>query len=289
MFVDGKEFEDGFEDEFEENRYRVTREKYFNSLIETVKEIRDFLNDLGEIAFGRDIFLFKGPSIVNGHIILDSAARTMESIRYCCMNANFADAYSLLRKLRDDLFYYAYLITADDAVDITNLSETKNLNAVEKNILNWMHNKQKGLYIDSVIDYISSNHKATKAIEDFDLKESLKKIAKKLNNYVHSNGYSFYNESLNRLHINGDVQKKCEEFSEAAIFITMAFVFVLALISPFTIMSSDYTDCLDAEMNPLEGSQYWVAPFISDFLYKYDYALDEKCVKYLKENTEMQI
>ena len=26
MFVEGKEFEDGFEDEFEENRYIVTRE-----------------------------------------------------------------------------------------------------------------------------------------------------------------------------------------------------------------------------------------------------------------------
>lgn len=128
MFVDGKEFED----EFEENRYGVTKEKHFNCLIETVKEIRDFLNDLDEISFGRDVFLFKGPNIVSGHIILDSAARTMESIRYCCMNANFADAYSLLRKLRDDLFYYAYLITANDAVDITNVRETNSLNDAEK-------------------------------------------------------------------------------------------------------------------------------------------------------------
>lgn len=155
--------------------------------------------------------------------------------------------------------------------------------------MDWIHNKQKDLHIGSVLQYIASNHKVAKAVEEFGLKGSLGEIGKKLNNYVHSNGYSFYNESLNRLYINGNVQKKCEEFSEAAIFITMSFVFVLALISPITIMSSDYTDCLDAEIDPPKGSQYWVAPFISDFLYKYDYALDEKCVKYLKENTEMQI
>ena len=72
--------------------------------METLTEIRDFLDKFGFLTFGRDISIIRVSRLINGNIVLDSATRTMESIRYCGMNGNFADAYSLLRKFRDDLF-----------------------------------------------------------------------------------------------------------------------------------------------------------------------------------------
>ena len=52
---------------------------------------------------------------------------------------------------------------------------------------------------------------------------------------------------------------------------------------------SDYTDYLDVGDTPPDGSQYWVAPFVSDFLNNHKNVLDDKCDSYLREKTGMQI
>ena len=51
--------------------------------METLTEIRDFLDKFGFLTFGRDISIIRVSRLINGNIVLDSATRTMESIRYC--------------------------------------------------------------------------------------------------------------------------------------------------------------------------------------------------------------
>ena len=188
--------------EFELNRNAVSTNQDCISLIDLLSQIRDFLSELGYLTFGRDMSVFRQAGAVNGNTILDSATRTMESIRFCCMNANFADAYYLLRKYRDDLFYYVYLFAVEDKSDFMQYVDVQQLNEDEKNIWDWVHNQQKDLHIGSVLKCIASHPSARKAVQDFRLKDSFDKIADKLNNYVHSNGYRFYNESLNFPSIN---------------------------------------------------------------------------------------
>ena len=72
-------------------------------------------------------------------------------------------------------------------------------------------------------------------------------------------------------------------------FITITFLFLLALCSPLSISSSDYVDRLDCNMTPPEGSEYWVAPFIAEFIKNNIELIDESCLNYLKENTLMEI
>lgn len=276
-------------DAFEKNRNGISKNQEFIHLNEVLTELRDFLNELGYLTFGRDMSVLRRIGPVNGNIILDSATKTMESIRYCCLNANFADAYALLRKYRDDLFYYLYLLTVADNSDLTQVADVDQLNKDEKNIWDWVHNKQKDLHIGSVLKCIASHPSTKEAIQKFRLKNSFDKLADKLNDYVHSNGRLFYNESFERLALKQQVKKKCDEFSEAAIFITVAFLFLAVLINPLLIMSYDYIDSLDFGENPPEDSQYWVAPFVSEFLNKHKNVLDENCDSYLRENTEMQV
>lgn len=275
--------------EFEINQYKVEKTPEFIRLDRILLEIRDFINELGFLSFGRDIHFLRGIGPVEGNTILDSSARTMESIRYCCLNANFADAYTLLRKYRDDLFYYIYLFAVADKSDFLQFVEVDNLSKDERNIWNWLHNQQKDLKIGDVLKCVASHPAAKKAVQDFKLKISFDDLAKKLNNYVHSNGRLFYNKSFDRLLQEGKVKEKCEEFIKASAYITMAFLLLLILISPLSIMSEDYTDYLDVGDVPPEDSQYWVAPFVSEFLRKYSYVLDEKCNEYLREKTGMQI
>lgn len=277
------------EDEFEKNRNNVSSCQEFSHLNETLTEIRDFLNEFAYLAFGRGIPFVRKIGPVNGHIVLNSAIRTMESIRFCCLNANFADAYSLLRKYRDDLVFYLYLFSAADNSDFTRFVDEDQLNEGERNIWNWVHNQQKNLTIGTVLQSIASHPSAGKAVRDFKLKNSFDQLGDKLNNYVHSNGYMFYNESFDRLYMQQKIKEKCDDFSEAAMFITMAFLFLLVLINPLLIMSYDYIDYLDLGDLPPENSQYWVAPFVSEFLERHKNVLDEECDNYLKEKTGMQI
>lgn len=276
-------------DDYEKNRNFIGKDSAFISLNVTLTGLRDFLDQLGYLTFGRDTSVLRRIGHVNGNIVLESATRTMESIRFCCLNANFADAYALLRKYRDDLFYYVYLLAVADNSDLIQAVDVEALNEDERNIWDWVHNKQKDLHIGSVLKCIASIPSVRKAVQEFKLRDSFEKIAEKLNNYVHSNGYLFYNESYDRLVMKQKVEEMCGEFSEVAVFITVAFIFLAILIKPSLIMSTDYLDSLDFGDMPPEGSQYWVAPFVSGFLNKYKSVLDEKWVVYLKESTEMQI
>lgn len=276
-------------DEFEINREQTSANSEFIHLDESLAELRDFLNQLGYLAFGRDMLVFRRIGPVDGSVILDSATRTMESIRYCCLNANFADAYSLLRKYRDDLFYYVYLFAVSDDCDLMQFVNIDELKDEEKKIWDWAHNKQKDLHIGYVLQVIASRPSVGAAVKKFNLKDSFINLGDKLNDYVHSNGRSFYNESYERLSIREKIKDKCEEFCEAATYITVVFIFLSVLINPLYIMSSDYVDYLDCGEIPPEGSQYWVAPFVLEFMNKHKDVLDEKWVEYLRENTEMEI
>lgn len=44
---------------------------------------------------GRDMSILRKAGVVSNSIILDSATRTMESIRYCRMNVNFAEVVNI--------------------------------------------------------------------------------------------------------------------------------------------------------------------------------------------------
>lgn len=70
--------------------------------------------------------------------------------------------------------------------------------------------------------------------------------------------------------------------------ITITFLFLLILCLPLSIMSTDYEDYLDFNMEPPKGSQYWVAPFITDYIKNNIDLIDKSCMEYLKDNVLMK-
>ena len=275
--------------EFEDNRRYISKKPEYIRLDETLVELRDFLNEFCYLTFGRDTYVFRAVGPVYSGVVLGSATRTMESIRYCCMNANFADAYTLLRKYRDDLFYYIYLSVVADKVDITQWVGINELKPDEKNIWDWVHNRQQDLHIGEVLKTIAMHPSANEAVKRFGLQTSFNKLRDKLNDYVHSNGYRFYNEPCVRMDARKKIANTCAEIEEIAVYITVVFGFLIALVNPVLIMSYEYMDYLDAGEEPPEESKYMVAMFVSDFFAKHKAVLDEQCVDYLRESTMMQI
>ena len=131
-------------DDFEINRSVIKENSSFQELNTLLEETRNFMYDMSFLAYGKDLHKV---GVISGNQILDSVSRTAESIRYCCLNANFADAYSLLRKYRDNVFYYIYMLTVGDKTDFMKYVELKDLGKDESNIYDWIRNQQNSLFL----------------------------------------------------------------------------------------------------------------------------------------------
>ena len=267
------------------NQQKIKTDDKCQITIQKMLNIEGFLSGYGFLSFGRDFVLLNN-QIISLQIIITSSELTAGSIISCCEAGCFADANTLLRKLRDDLFFYLYIMEYDRRRKLG--VEDQRTKSMEKNIEKWINNTLNDLPIGEVLKAISQSAATREAVSRYKLKEYFTNISRRLNDYVHGNGIGFYNNNVYA--ISDDVRhKQIYAILEDMRFITVTFLFLLTLCSPLSIMSTDYIDALDCGYPPPEGSQYWVPPFIVDFFKTNLDLIDGNCLSYLKENTSMEI
>lgn len=262
----------------------VTRDKECEKQIIEMREVEKFLGNFGYLNFGRDIILC-GKHAFSLQAISTSRELTLGSVISCCESACIADGYSLLRKYRDDMFFYLYIVIYDSYDRIENKSQT--FAQMEVNIERWMNNDLNNLYIGTVLKDISQFPRVRDAVEKYNLRAYYDEIGVRLNNYVHGNGASFYNRDNYELRMS-DLRAQLQSLKKDMNSITITFLFLLILCSPLSIMSTDYEDYLDFDMEPPKGSQYWVAPFITDYIKNNIDLIDKSCMEYLQDNVLME-
>lgn len=268
----------------QENRRFIAKDEECNKAISEMQAVKEFLENFSFLSFGRDYVLCRG-HMFSLHMIFTSSELTAGSIISCCESGCISDAYSLLRKYRDDMFFYLYIVV----YDICNSPDQKSsaVKQMETNIERWINNDLRDLYIGDVLKAAGQSPQVRAAIKKYDLKTYFDKIGNRLNNYVHSNGVSFYNRNV-CTYRGKELQKQMQAIMRDMRSITITFLFLLVLCSPLSIMSTDYADYLDYNMTPPDGSQYWVAPFVVAFFNKNIDLIDESCMQYLRDNTLME-
>lgn len=267
------------------NRCVIVQDNECQKLISEMHKIEEFLGDFGFLSFGRD-FVLCGKNTFSLQMVVTSCELTAGSVISCCESGCMADAYSMLRKYRDDMFFYLYVVVYDTYNKLENNS--KLVAQMEKNIERWVNNNLDNLYIGDILMAIGQSPRAKDAVRKYKLKSYFDTIGNRLNNYVHSNGVLFYNRNVNAYQ--GDhLQKQMQELLKDMRFITITFLFLLTLSSPLSIMSTDYIDSLDCGLMPTEGSEYWVAPFVENYIKENICFIDESCLNYLRENTSMAL
>lgn len=177
------------------NARSVEQNSECQQVIDKLREIEKFLERFGFLTFGRDFVfgtsdqkkIFFSPSN-----IMTSLELTMGSIIACCEGACIADANTLLRKYRDDLFFYLY-ISVYKSFD----KHSARAKSMATKITKWPNNDLANFHIDQVLKAIASAPQLSDAVMKYNLKESFQKIGAALNNFVHSNGYAYYNRNVN--------------------------------------------------------------------------------------------
>lgn len=274
---------DALEEIKEKSKYEVSNDVRFEVMLNEIKSTYEFLEYFDYLQSDKNILHTRSFKIIMPSGILRSALRTLLSIRLCCDHGNFSDANILLRKYRDDLFFYLYVVLGYYDTKATNQKETI---GYEKNVEAWMNNNLSNLFITDVFRYIGEHPTLRQAVKKYNLHSVFNRIGEVLNNYTHGNGIKYYNKWLHA-YADDDIEELTRDFPEQLGYFTVTYVFLLVLINPLFIMSTDYVDSLECGREPIPDSQYLVAPFVEDYISSKKHLLGDDCIKYLQDKTNM--
>lgn len=276
-----------FEDEVSKRRKTINRnEKYkeferlFNVLIDFMWSLSYLISWNGHVI----TMVTEGKKFILQTELIDSAVRTLYSIKICSQNGNISDVNTLIRKYRDDIFLFLYFIEASNNYSMLDEKTTTH----EKNAAKWIENKLDSLHISAILKYLADNKIVAEVIDKHNLRKTWDVIGTNLNNYVHNNGISY--TLLNYRYFD---KKGIHRFTQDIIlkieYITVIFMIILILINPPYISSSDYVDALTVGIEPEDSSQYNIAPFIQEFINDTIKKVNPQLTKFLIDNVYMKL
>lgn len=295
---------------------RIDEMEEFKTFSNEIDYLANFFLNFSElISYNGIVISF----ITNNHTfyfdttLIESASKTLENIKHCCSIGSFSDANTLIRKLRDDLIQYLYILTiiknrkafiVDDLEDfkldglekfiesLSNLRINDTLTDDEKAISAWFSNTvfeldyrvKRKLEFENYMKVLKQNPNINDVIEKYNLQKYWEMLRKRLNDYVHNNGiiYSMHN-SVETYDKNLNIHLK--NVNTRTDYISSFFIITLLMIDPSLIMSTEYIDYIDSNLKPPEDSQYNIAVFVQDFIDLKISKLHPELKNYLKDNN----
>lgn len=253
---------------------------------------------------------------INGIVL--SALRSVGTICDCLNTGHFSDAHVLLRRLRDDLFFYIYLLVGNKCDPLHKSSLW--IGAARK----WFSNKRDEFEpykrIQSMLSATVFSEKNSKAMtseydseneldslfiqgekelkatiqefaKHYQLAEKNMKYNKILNNSVHGNGSALQNVNLQLLdymRCDGVFTAQINDVYEMTVFFVLLFLSLLALIHPGALTSNDYVNAYDNGDVPEEGTQYYLCPALLPYLRRGDEVIGDGFYSALMDISQMK-
>lgn len=286
--------------------------KYVNKSLEEVWNVLSCISD--NLASKPTMGKSKKGLFMFGHELVTSSLNSVETMNYCLSRRFFSDAFTLLRKVRDNLFLSLFLIESLEKVGIENNSESdddeddysrfrnftykKLSDEVKKKVEiygaeAWLYNDLAGEDFRAIkrelFDFSkffailrdSSSELQTICSQFFEgtnSKIDLKALDRKLNNYVHVNGKKYTTDNFRA----GD-KLDFDDFENALDDLIVVFLSFVSIIDSSLLHSSDYLDALEMGEVPTIGSQYWLAPCIYDYMHVH---FEQPLLDYLQEHQK---
>lgn len=295
---------------------KINETEEFKTFAEEIDYLIEFFKRFSELIFynGRIISFFTDQNIfyLNTYLI-DSSAQTLRSIKLCCSIGSFSDANTLIRKLREDLIQYVYILTIinmrkpfieDDlknlkidnpeefANSFSNIRFNNILTDDEKAVSAWFSNTvseldrliKRKLEFENYMKILKQNPIIAQILEKYNLQEYWEILRKRLNDYVHNNGVKF--SAQNSIRINDkNLEIHFKNINIRTSYISSFFIIALLMVDSSLISSTDYIDHLDCNLEPPKDSQYSIASFIQDFIDIKVNKLHPELKQYLKDNN----
>lgn len=295
---------------------RIDETEEFKNFSEDIDYLTDFFTSLSDLIFfnGRIISLFSYKEIHTLDTnLINSSAQTLKSIKLCCSIGSFSDANTLIRKLRDDLVQYIYILNVinlrkpfneeslkDFKTDepeefinsLSNLQYNDILTDDEQAVTAWFKNTvqdlkrpiRKKLEFENYMKFLKQNENIIQILTNYNLEEYWETLRKRLNNYVHNNGKSFSSHNFISAY-DKNLSTHLKNINIRTSYISSFFLVILLIVESSLISSSDYVDHLECNLEPPEDSQYFIANFVQDFIDKKISKIHPELKQYLKDNN----
>ncbi|KHF32267.1 hypothetical protein CM49_05541 [Paenibacillus sp. P1XP2] len=282
--------------DFHRRQRHITTQKCFQDITSTFDSFIDFFDNLEMLISGRNInpFIGRGKVYLLDTQLLRSAMFTLNSIKLCIEYGSISDCNTLMRKLRDDLFFYLYLLEVDNN-QVVLFSECESFERVQEHnkqlnyVINWFNNELRNFdFKRNVITYLRKNKLIDQVIRNHNIQSEWDRISQNLNNYVHNNGLSFCVANY-EMFSTKKIELILKEVTFKLEYIILVFVTLFILIKPHYIMASDYIEYMEVSMTPPEGCEYWVAPFIQDFVDRHIGSHSIELKKFIQSNIYMDL
>jgi len=249
--------------------------------------------------------------------LIDNSVQTLKSIKLCCSIGSFADANTLIRKLRDDLILYIFILDIINNRKPFNEDDLNNFNPKEKdfdaakfssaflnlrfnNILSkseqaidsWFSNTvndlhyqiKKKLSFENYMKHLQQNPNIIEILANYNLHDYWEKLRIKLNDYVHNNGSQFAKQNFLTAS-DKKVETHLKNINIRISYISSFFLVLLLMVDAKLIASTDLIDHLDCDLEPPEDCQYFIANFILEFIDIKVSKLHPELKQYLKDNN----
>ena len=242
------------------------------------------------IDFYSDVYMLGPDFITNGvmsgllnidHVVCGSLAGTLDSVRVVLQEGRLNDAYALVRKYYDGIIVDTYInvyIAENYSLD----------NFIVEKIQKWVKNKQKLPSTEKMLNVIR-NHQPLQDLEKlFDFDGLYYRIRRLTNENTHYNKLYYLWLNNNMIYNPNRVKELDNVYSCVINLFILHFAYMYSL-NPEYMMSSDYVDSLDLGMKPEEGSQYWVASYVSKVFEEIVAPKRSDIAEYMRTHSEMEL
>ncbi len=210
-----------------------------------------------------------------------SIRETLKSIKEVIHNGRINDSYALLRKYYDSTMINIYAnLYLNDHFSIDNF--------IVSQIDNWVKGKEKLPEYRIIHKYIIDSPKLKPISTLLRNTNAYKQIRQRCNDHTHYNFFHF--NILNDPEVfHQDRLKYLTMFANDLDSLFIQHFSYLFFLQEHYMSSSDYLDSLEVDLEPEEGSQYWVASFVQE---AFDNIIKSKrpdIAKCILEHTSMQL
>ncbi|WDA53739.1 MAG: hypothetical protein PPFGHCPK_00151 [Spiroplasma endosymbiont of Drosophila atripex] len=256
---------------------------------EEIKNIGSILEGIEMTSFGRltsnddntnisndkEIFNFFIYSIHSN--FLSSGYKTLKSINLLLVDLPCGDIMALLRRYTETLYFFIFFVFLYEKYN--KFEKTK-----KEKIKKWMNLKDKELLNFRSVNAFIIENKIIEEILNL-LKINSKFLTTKrerLNDFIHYNGFLYLN--YDKL----DFEKKYEFIEEILNEIklyTKIFILFCTTNCEYFCTSSDYVDCLELGIEPVEGTQYIMMPILDKYVME---NFNEEEINYVRNHSSLK-
>lgn len=181
---------------------------------------------------------------------------TLDSISILLSKGRINDAYSLIRKLFDDILLEIYMdVTLKDRFSIDNFFVAE--------VNEWIQGKHRIPRTEKILKCLETSEKTKDLYPLFGWDTYLKKNRELLDDSVHSNRFNLMLLNCNKVYIEDRERhlKNCEIVLNQLFLLHVSFIFHL---NPQYLMASDYMYYMEEGQIPPTGSENWISRFAQE-------------------------